>query len=44
MIRIRQDPECARDTQGSGVIMLLNNAQICLNMPEIEPKRTVQAN
>ena len=44
MIGIFQGSEYARDTQSSKYVsMLLNNAQVYLNMPETEPKITVQA-
>ena len=44
MIGICQGSEYTSDTQGSKyACMHLNNAWICLNMPEAEPKITVQA-
>ena len=44
MIGIFQGSEYTRDTQGSEyACMVLNNARICLNMPEAEPKMTAQA-
>ena len=44
MIGICQGSEYTRDTQGSEyACMLLNNARICLNMSEAEPKIIVQA-
>ena len=44
MIGICQDSEYTRYTQGfEYACMLLNNARICLNMPEAEHKITVQA-
>ena len=44
MVEICQGSEYASDTQGSEyAFMLLNNARICLNMPEAEPKVPVQA-
>ena len=44
MGEICQGSEYTRGTQDSEyACMLLNNARICLNMPEAEPKITVQA-
>ena len=43
MIGISQGSEYTKDTQGSEYAsMLLNNARICLNMLEAEPRITVQ--
>ena len=43
VIRICQGSEYARDTEGTKYAWVLNNSQTCLNMPETEPKITVQA-
>ena len=44
MIGICQGSECVRDTQGSEYASVCSyNSRICLNMPETEPKITVQA-